>query len=267
MSVELGYAGTSAIVTGGTRGIGKAVVTLLLGQGAQVLAVGSRPGTVAALQAEVGEGAGDKLRTATQDMRSADCGQRLVADAVAAFGGIDLVVNNAAAYDYIPPDTIDRPDWQELFTLKALGYWTLARAAVPELARRHGSVVNVAGVAGITASPDSPHVGAVNAAVVSMTESMARALASDGVRVNVVSPGATDTDRFATRTSLLAERENTDQATARAKLSAGIPVGHPVDPAELALVVALLGAPALQSVTGAHVVVDGGSTLGGHRHA
>jgi NAD(P)-dependent dehydrogenase (short-subunit alcohol dehydrogenase family) len=265
MGVDLGYAGTSVIVTGGTRGIGKAVVRLLLDLGAQVLAVGSGQGTVDALRADIGDGFGDALRTVAQDMRAAECGERLVSDAVGTFGGIDLVVNNAAAFDYVPADAVERPDWQGLFTLKALGYWTLARAAVAELAKRRGAIVNVSGVAGVVASPASVHVGAVNAAVISMTEGMAKAFAGDGVRVNVVSPGATDTDRFATRAALLAERERTDLAGAREKLAGGIPVGHPVDPAEAALVIAMLGAPALRSLTGAHVVIDGGSTLGGRR--
>lgn len=264
MGVDLGYADTSVVVTGGTRGIGKAVVRLLLGQGARVLAVGSRPETADELRADIND---DRMHVVAQDMRADDCGERVVDAAVEAFGGIDLVVNNAAAFDYVPAEDVRRADWTSLFTLKALGYWSLARAAVPELAKRQGAIVNVSGVAGIVASPDSTHVGAVNAAVISMTEGMAKAFATSGVRVNVVSPGATDTDRFATRTSLLAEREHTDESAARDRLSQAIPVGHPADPAEVALVVALLGAPVLRSVTGTHVVVDGGSTLGGRRHA
>jgi NAD(P)-dependent dehydrogenase (short-subunit alcohol dehydrogenase family) len=264
MGVDLGYAGTSVIVTGGTRGIGKALVALLLDQGAQVLAVGSRQETADELRADIAD---DNLHVVAQDMRTDDCGVRVVAAAVEALGGVDLVVNNAAAFDYVPVDDITRADWVALFTLKALGYWSLARAAVPELEKRQGSIVNVSGVAGIIASPDSPHVGAVNAAVISMTEGMAKAFAGRKVRVNVVSPGATDTDRFATRTSLLAQREHTDEAAARDQLSSAIPVGHPADPAEVALAIALLGAPVLRSVTGTHIVVDGGSTLGGRRHA
>jgi NAD(P)-dependent dehydrogenase (short-subunit alcohol dehydrogenase family) len=229
-----------------------------------VLAVGSRPETAKALAAELDH---PELVAVAQDMRADDCGDRLVAAATDAFGGLDLVVNNAAAFDYVPLSTLGREDFAGLFTLKALGYWSLARAATPALARRRGAIVNVSGVAGIHASPDSPHVGAVNAAVISMTESMALSLAHEGVRVSVVSPGATDTDRFATRTSLLAEREGIDADAARERLSSSVPVGHPADPAELALVVAMLGAPALRSVTGAHVVVDGGGTLGSRRRA
>jgi NAD(P)-dependent dehydrogenase (short-subunit alcohol dehydrogenase family) len=260
--IDLGYAGTAAIVTGGTRGIGRAVVELLLAEGARVLAVGSRAETAKQLAAEIDHPA---LVTAAQDMREPDCGERLVAEAVRELGGLDLVVNNAAAFDYRPPAELGRDDWTELFTLKALGYWSLARAATPALVERRGAIVNVSGVAGIVASPDSANVGGVNAAVISMTESMARALAPQGVRVNVVSPGATDTDRFATRTALLAERESLDTGAARARLAESVPVGFPADPAELALVVAMLGAPALRSVTGAHVVVDGGGTLGARR--
>jgi NAD(P)-dependent dehydrogenase (short-subunit alcohol dehydrogenase family) len=261
--IDLGYAGTAAVVTGGTRGIGRAVVELLLAEGAQVLAVGSRPETADALADALEHH--PKLVTVAQDMREPDCGERLVAAAVDAFGGVDLIVNNAAAFDYVPAATLGREDFVGLFTLKALGYWSLARAATPALAQRRGAVVNVSGVAGLIASPDSPHVGAVNAAVISMTESMALALARDGVRISVVSPGATDTDRFATRTSLLAQREGIDADAARAQLSSAVPIGYPADPAELALVVAMLGAPAMRSVTGAHVVVDGGGTLGPRR--
>lgn len=264
MAVDLGYAGKAAIVTGGTRGIGKAVVSLLLEQDARVLAVGSTAETAAKLRADIAD---ERLLVVAQDMRADDCGTRLVERAVGEFGGVDLVVNNAAAFDYVPADQIGREDWLALFRLKALGYWSLALAAVPALINRRGAIVNVSGVAGIVASPDSPHVGGTNAAILSMTEGMAKALAHQGVRVNAVSPGATDTDRFATRTALRAQREHTDEATAREELSQAIPVGHPADPAEVALTIAVLGAPVLTSVTGSHVVVDGGSTLGGRRRA
>jgi len=264
MPIDLGYNGAAAVVTGGTRGIGQEVVRLLLSEGARVLAVGSRPETAEKLRAEIGD---EKLVVIAQDMRTPDSGQNVVAAALAAFGGIDLVVNNAAAFDYTPADLIDRSDFMDLFELKALGYWSLARAATAELAKRMGAIVNVAGVAGIAPNPDTPHVGATNAAVINMTQGMAKALAPRGVRVNVVSPGATDTDRFATRTALLAVRTGTDPEAARAQLGSDIPVGHPADPVEIALLVAMLGAPVLRSVTGTHIVADGGSTMAGRRSA
>jgi NAD(P)-dependent dehydrogenase (short-subunit alcohol dehydrogenase family) len=262
MAIDLGYGGAAAIVTGGTRGIGKAVVQLLLAEGASVLAVGQRPESADKLAAELGH---DRLRTVAQDMRADDSGDHLVSRALTEFERLDLVVNNAAAFDYVGAGGLTRPHWAELFTLKALGYWSLIKAATEALAAQRGAVVNVSGVAGIIASPDSANVGAVNAAVISMTESVAAALAPRGVRVNVVSPGTTDTDRLATRASLLAEREQTTVATARDQLISAVPIGHPADPAEVALVIAMLGAPAMRSVTGAHVVVDGAGTLGRRR--
>jgi 3-oxoacyl-[acyl-carrier protein] reductase len=264
MAIDLGYSRATAVVTGGTRGIGREVVRLLLNEGARVLAVGSRPETAEKLRAEITD---EKLVVIAQDMRAPDSGANVVAAAVSAFGGIDLVVNNAAAFDYTPADLVDRTDFMDLFELKALGYWSLARAATAELAKRMGAIVNVAGVAGVVPNPDSPHVGATNAAVINLTQGMAKALAPRGIRVNVISPGATDTDRFATRTALLAVRTGVAPEAARTELGSGIPIGHPADPAEIALIVAMLGAPVLRSVTGTHIVADGGSTLAGRRDA
>jgi 3-oxoacyl-[acyl-carrier protein] reductase len=258
MPIDLGYNGAAAVVTGGTRGIGKEVVRLLLREGARVLAVGSRPETAEKLRAEIDD---EKLVVVAQDMRAADSGQNLVAAAVAAFGGIDLIVNNAAAFEYTPADLVDRSAFIELFELKALGYWSLVRAATPELAKRMGAIVNIAGTAGLVPSSESPQVGATNAAIMNLTQGMAKDLAPRGIRVNVVSPGATDTDRFATRTALLAVRTGMDPDAARAQLGSDIPIGHPADPAEIALIIAMLGAPVLRSVTGTHIVADGGSTL------
>jgi NAD(P)-dependent dehydrogenase (short-subunit alcohol dehydrogenase family) len=264
MTIDLGFAGTACLVTGGTRGIGRAVVDLLLAEGAQVLAVGSRDATADPLR-EALASHGDKAAVIAQDMRAEDSGTRVVEEAVSRFGRVDVVVNNAAAFEYKAPGDVVRDDWRELIELKLLGYWTLAKAAEKELSRRGGAITNVAGVAGVIASPHSMHVGAVNAAVVSATESMAKALASQGIRVNAVSPGATDTDRFATRTRIIAEAEGVDEAQARRGLSEAIPLGAPADPRELAMAIAFLSSPAMKSLTGAHIVVDGGSTLGGRR--
>jgi NAD(P)-dependent dehydrogenase (short-subunit alcohol dehydrogenase family) len=200
-------------------------------------------------------------------MRADECGPHVVRQAVDALGGIDLLVNNAAAFDYVDPEKVQRADWIGLFTLKTVGYWSLATAAVPELARRRGAIVNVSGVAGVAASPGNPHVGAANAAVVSMTESLALALAPQGIRVSAVTPGSVDTDRFRTVVSTHAREHGIDESAARERLSNEIPVGHPVDPAEVALAIAVLGSPLMRSVTGAHLIVDGGSTLARRRRS
>ena len=264
MTGHYGLSGAVAIVTGGTRGIGRAVVELLAAEEAQVLCTGVRDATVASLRAAMA-GYGPAVTVVQQDMRAEDAAQRLVAAAVAAYGRIDVLVNNAGGYEYKEPGEVSRGDWLDLFTVKTLGYWSLATAAFDYLKENRGSVVNVAGTAGVVARAGAVHVGAVNAGVISMTESLALAWTAAGVRVNAVSPGATDTDRFASRTRQYAAAHGVTLKAARAALSAGIPAGAPSDPNEVAHIIATLSSPSLRSVTGAHVIVDGGTTLGGRR--
>ena len=266
MAEHDGLAGAVAIVTGGTRGIGRAVVDLLAAAGARVLCTGSRDTTVAALRESMA-GYGSAVAVVRQDMAAEDAGQRLVQLAAGTFGRLDIVVNNAGGYQYKDPARVDRADWLRLFELKTVGYWSLATAAFGHLAASRGCVVNVAGTAGVIARPGAVHVGAVNAGVISMTESLALAWAGAGVRVNAVSPGATDTDRFATRARQYAAAHGVTAQASRTALSAEIPVGRPADPREVARVIVTLSSPWLTSVTGTHVIVDGGSTLGARRRS
>jgi NAD(P)-dependent dehydrogenase (short-subunit alcohol dehydrogenase family) len=266
MAEHDGLAGAVAIVTGGTRGIGRAVVELLVSADARVLCTGSRDTTVAGLRESMAR-YGPAVAVVRQDMAAEDAGPRLVQAAVDMFGRLDIVVNNAGGYEYKDPDRVDRADWLRLFKLKTVGYWSLATAAFERLEASRGSVVNVAGTAGVIARPGAVHVGAVNAGVISMTESLALAWARSGVRVNAVSPGATDTDRFATRARQYATTHGVTAEASRAALSADIPVGRPADPYEVARVIVTLSSPWLTSVTGTHVIVDGGSTLGARRRS
>jgi NAD(P)-dependent dehydrogenase (short-subunit alcohol dehydrogenase family) len=266
MPGHYGLSDAVAIVTGGTRGIGRAVVDLLADEGARVVCTGVGDATVASLRASMAR-YGSAVTVIQQDMRAENAAQRLVAAAADSFGRIDVVVNNAGGYEYKEPGEISRHDWLSLFELKTVGYWSLATAAFSYLKESRGSVVNVAGTAGVIARPTAVHVGAVNAGVISMTESLALAWAAAGVRVNAVSPGATDTDRFATRARLYADAHGVTHEAARAALSAEIPAGTPADPKEVARIIATLSSPSLKSVTGTHVIMDGGSTLGARRRS
>ena len=266
MPIELGMTGATCIVTGATRGIGRAVVQVLLDDGASVVAIAGSENSAATLRAELAIHDQPVLVIA-QDMGASDSGTRVVDAALDRFGDIDLVTNIASVFRNQALHEINRADWIELFEVKLLGYWNLANAAADSLERRQGAIVNVAGVAGVVATPTSPHVGAVNAGIISMSEGLARAFAGRGIRVNTVSPGVTETDRFADRSRTFVEAGRGDLADARAELSQHIPVGYPADPKELALIIALLGSRVFRSVVGAHLVVDGGGTLGARRRA
>jgi NAD(P)-dependent dehydrogenase (short-subunit alcohol dehydrogenase family) len=258
------YRDRVCIVTGATRGIGRCVTEQLLADGALVLGVGNRAESCAHLREELAS-FGDALDVVAVDLREPSAGEQLVARVTERWGRLDVVVNVAASFEYRPGVTPSREDWSDLITLKLLGYNGLIVAAIPELKKTKGAIANVAGTAGITASPESPHVGAVNAAVISMSESYAALLAGAGVRVNVVTPGGVDTDRFTTRVEVYARTNNLSEEEVRAAFSKNIPVGHPADPEEIAATILAVSAPGLRSLTGAHVVVDGAATLSGRR--
>jgi NAD(P)-dependent dehydrogenase (short-subunit alcohol dehydrogenase family) len=261
---DLQLAGRSCVVTGATRGIGRAITALLLTEGAQVLAVGRRTESCAKLAADLAEHE-PRLTVMAQDMRQDQAGETVVACARNTLSGIDVLINVAAAFEYRRVDELTRADWSGLMDLKLMGYASITNAALPDLRRSKGSVTNIAGVAGVVATPDAPHVAAVNAAIISMTISYAAQLAPDGVRVNVVSPGVTNTDRFATRAAQLATHLDGGITAARAALAERIPMGYPADPDEIALAVVTIAAPRMRSITGAHLIIDGGETLGRRR--
>jgi NAD(P)-dependent dehydrogenase (short-subunit alcohol dehydrogenase family) len=265
MSVDLELNGSVCIVTGGTRGIGRAIVDELLDQGARVVAIGSRQETTKHLRDELVRFEAS-LEVVEQDMRSDESGEKVTQRTMDRFGRIDSIVNNAAAFDYKSDGQIGRMDWRQLFELKLLGYCSLAEAAIPALRATKGAIVNIAGVAGVRASPGTAHVGAINAGIINWSNSLAMILAPQGVRVNTVSPGGTATDRFDVRARIIADQKGIAVETAKQELAADIPVGFPADPREIALVVSMLCSRRLRSVTGAHILVDGGGTLGARRN-
>lgn len=252
------------IVTGATGGLGRVVVRLLLEEGAAVLGAGLSPTKAERLGNEF-KSYGDKVQVVSQDMRVEEAGERLVQAALSRWDRLDVVVNNAAPFKYRAVEaTPIRADWVEIFTAKLLGYWSLMTAAIPELTKTRGAITNVSGGAGMVASPGSPHIGAMNAAIISMSESYALKLARSGVRVNVVTPSVIDNDRFATRVELRAKETGVSPEVARAELSARVPVGFPTSPEEIARVILMLSSPFSRSLTGAQIVVGGASHLQGH---
>lgn len=259
--ISLDLEDRSCLVTGATRGIGRAVTRLLLAEGACVTAIGRTSATCDSLRDEFA-GFGRRLTVAEQDMSEPASGQAVVAVAKHKFGGLDVVVNNAGAFDAKEPEDIGRDDWASLLNLKLLGYVSVIRAAIPELQKTKGSITNVAGVAGAVADPVVPHVSATNAAVISASRSFALQQAPHGVRVNVVSPGKTATDRYWNSVRRLQEARALSRAEADSALAGTVPLGHIADPDEVARMIVLLASPVMRSITGAHVLVDGGESLG-----
>ena len=246
--------GRAALVTGAASGIGFATARMLGQNGATValnfLPDDSRgPEAIAKLTAE-----GIHALPAPGNVGIPGEAERMVTDAVAALGRLDLLVSNAGTPGTnrrIPPaelDAMTEEFWQKLLSINLLGVFRCAHAAAPALRAARGAIVNTASIAGLGRAGSSLAYGATKAGVVSMTQNLARALGPE-VRVNAIAPGAVDSE-WMVDWSEEERRRSVENAVLKRR-------GRPEDLAEVIL---FLGFGA-SMVTGQTIVVDGGLTL------
>src|SRR5919197_1779753 len=186
----MSVAGKTAIVTGAGTGIGRATAQLLAERGARVVAAGLQPErlreTVEAIAA-----AGGSAIAVDADLSDPNAIENVAARAAEAFGGTDILVNNAAVYPLGPWYEMDAAKWDELFATNVRGYYLMARAVRPQmLARGGGSVVNVSSVTFWTGNALLLAYIASKGAVIGFTRALAREAGPDGIRANAVAPGA-----------------------------------------------------------------------------
>ncbi|MFB7656317.1 MULTISPECIES: 2,3-dihydro-2,3-dihydroxybenzoate dehydrogenase [unclassified Streptomyces] len=256
-----GLDGRLALVTGAGRGIGAAVVTALVAQGARVLATDRTAEDVTVLAAEHGE---DRVTARPLDVTDADAVQSLVDDAERALGPLDVAVNVAGILR--PSDVVDLTDedWAATFAVNSTGVFHVSRAvARPMTGRRRGSIVTVASNAAGVPRAGLAAYAASKAAAVMFTKCLGLEVAGRGVRCNTVSPGSTLTDM---QRALWTPGEET--ASARrvvdgdlATYRTGIPLGRIADPADIADAVVFLASDRARHITMHDLYVDGGATL------
>ena len=243
--------GRVAIVTGAGSGIGRATARTFARAGAFVLGVGRRRD---ALEETAAEHSGIAVHPA--DLRTPGAAEDVVAVAVHRWGHVDVLVNNAGATKVMALADTTAEAVTSLFDLNVLAPSLLARAALPHLRSTHGSIINVSSTFGHRPLPGAAHYAASKAALEQLTRSWAVELAVDGIRVNALCPGPTESEALAA-----AGLPETTIDQIKQDEAARIPLGRRGEPWEVAVWLLHLADPATTWLTGQVLTIDGGLEL------
>jgi 3-oxoacyl-[acyl-carrier protein] reductase len=240
----------NALIAGGSRGIGRAIALAFARAGANV-SICAR-GEAALRQTEFELNAvGNKVHAVVCDLADGVALKRWVDDATTAFGGIDVLVNNASGFGA----SDDEDGWAASINIDLLASVRASRAALPHLARSKGSILHISSIAGLMQSVRTPPYGAVKAALIQYTKTQAAQLAGKHIRVNCIAPGSVEFPG-----GIWDKRRTEDPQLYNAVLDS-IHFGRMGTPQDIAMVALFLASDAATWVTGQTIAVDGGQML------
>lgn len=265
MSLELQLSGKTAIVTGGSAGIGLAIARALYSEGVNVVIAARNPERLEKAVADIQSlpTPRAKIISISADLTQAESIDQIVSTTLAQFGQIDILINNAGSARAGSFLELGDDAFLDAWNLKLLGYIRLVRAVVPHQKNRHdGRIVNIIGGAGRTPRPSFLPGGTTNAALLNFTRGISKELAQYNIRINAISPGLTGTERAERLAEQNAQIRGVSVEEIKAESLKSIPLGKIVKPEEIAALALFLASDLASSITGAEILVDGGNTPG-----
>ncbi len=259
--MDLQLQGKRALVTGGSRGIGKAIALELAREGCEVTISARDPQRLSAAADEIGAAVGRSITALTAEMSDDASVRAMVVAAADAMGGLDILVNNAASPGSVhgPKPLAELTDEIVLadINVKVMGYLRCAREAAPYMQRAGwGRIINISGLA---ARGSGNTVGSIrNVSVAALTKNLADELGPDGINVTVVHPGLTRTEATPERIAQIAESSGITEAEAEARMAAGNSVRTIIESEDIAAIAAFLASPRSIAITGDTIAAGGG---------
>lgn len=245
-----------AIVTGAAHGIGRIYALRLAAEGAKVVIADLDTDGAAGVASEITEQGGEALGLYC-DVADEDAINSVVAATIAAFGKIDILVNNASMFSVVPMsrvgfEEISRDEWTKMMDVNVAGTWLACKAVVPEMRKNgYGKIINISSGVVFKGVPMRVHYVASKAAIIGFTRTLAREVGGDNITVNCIAPGGTLSEENPSAETLEARAKKTgDRAIKRVQL-----------PEDLAGAMAFFASPDSDFITGQTLVVDGGSAM------
>lgn len=259
--MELGLKDRIAFITGASRGIGRAIALAFAAEGIHLGLFGRDSARCAALAREIQDRHGVRAHAVQLDFEQPQTIKPAVEEAIAKLGAVDILVNCAGgAYRALLEDIPDE-EWERYFQVKPLGLIRMTREVLPYLRKStQPRVINIAGTRGREPAKFSAMAGPINFGTLSVTKVMANAFGPDGITVNAINPGSTDTGRWEELMTLTARDRGLSLDEAKKFLNREVPLGRVILPEHIADLALFLASARAAMISGTSINVDGGRT-------